>query len=237
MDRGVPIQIQVHDGRSRPDRRPIILDALHHENHATRADRRGSLMGPQQRALQESGVEARQLLVIGAVQRHSRDAERRARLVHQMILTAHGCPQFCGQAGQRVRGVVGRILGAIQPEGLHRPVRRRPRGAGRRARCAGHTPRSGRRAAGAGWDGVRRARRRGRAGRGRRRPGPRRASLFQRARAQEGGGHAGVRDRERHRQVGQRQAGLVRDRDQLLHGVDAALVAEVGEVLAFRCAA
>ena len=47
---------------------------------------------------------------------------------------------------------------AIRPAGPHRLVRRRPRGAGRRARCAGRTPRSGRRPAGAGWHGDRRVR-------------------------------------------------------------------------------
>jgi hypothetical protein len=53
-------------------------------------------------------------------------------------------------------------------------------------------------------------------------------ALVHRARAEEGGGHAGVRDRERHRQVGQRQASVVRERDELLHDADAALVAHRG---------
>src|ERR1019366_1915515 len=44
------------------------------------------------------------------------------------------------------------------------------------------------------------------------------------------GGHAGMRDHERHRQVGQRHAGLVRERDELLDNIEAPLVAQVGVV-------
>jgi hypothetical protein len=32
VDLGTPVQVQVHDGRSRPDRRLVILNTLHHEN-------------------------------------------------------------------------------------------------------------------------------------------------------------------------------------------------------------
>jgi hypothetical protein len=35
-DLGVPVQVQVDDRRSRPGRRLVILDALHHENHTAR---------------------------------------------------------------------------------------------------------------------------------------------------------------------------------------------------------
>jgi len=57
----------------------------------------------------------------------------------------------------RITWSSGPLGGAIPPAGPHRPVRPQPRGAGRRARCAGRTPRSGRRRAGAGWRGDRRA--------------------------------------------------------------------------------
>jgi hypothetical protein len=32
----IPTQVQVDDRRPRPDRRPVIRYALHHQNHATR---------------------------------------------------------------------------------------------------------------------------------------------------------------------------------------------------------
>jgi hypothetical protein len=49
-DLAVPVQVQVNDRRPRPGRRPVILRALHHENHAIRLDGRAVLMGPQHRA-------------------------------------------------------------------------------------------------------------------------------------------------------------------------------------------
>jgi len=50
--------------------------------------------------------------------------------------------------------------------------------------------------------------------------------LLHRARPDEGAGHAGMGDRERHREVRHRQARLLRDRDELLDGVEPALVTE-----------
>ena len=52
----------------------------------------------------------------------------------------------------------GPLTDASPPEGPRRRARQPPRGAGRRARCVGRTPRSGRRPAVAGWRGDRRAR-------------------------------------------------------------------------------
>jgi hypothetical protein len=46
-------------------------------------------MGPQQRAFKETSVEVRQLPMIRAVQRHSCNSERMARLNHQTIVTAN----------------------------------------------------------------------------------------------------------------------------------------------------
>ena len=56
--------------------------------------------------------------------------------------------------GPAIAGVLLSVLDPIRPstrpEDPHRPVRPQPRGADRRAPCAGHTPQSGRKAAGAG---------------------------------------------------------------------------------------
>jgi len=74
-ERRIPAQVQVNDRCSRPGRRLVVLDALHHENHAARLDGCAVLMSPQQRARQEIGVEPRQFLVIPAIQGNGRDPE------------------------------------------------------------------------------------------------------------------------------------------------------------------
>ena len=53
--------------------------------------------------------------------------------------------------------------------------------------------------------------------------------LLHRARPDDRAGHAGVSDRERHREVRHRQARLFGERDDLLDGVEPALVAQVPE--------
>ena len=53
--------------------------------------------------------------------------------------------------------------------------------------------------------------------------------LLHGAQPEEGAGHAGVRDREGHGEVRHSQACLLRQRDELFDGVDAALVVEMTE--------
>jgi len=113
-DLGASVQIQVKNRRSRPRRRLAVLDALHHENHAARLDGCAVLMGPQQRACQETGVEARQFLMIGAIQGNGRHAEGRARLVPETIVASRAAPAFAPRAPGSRRGHT-RLRGTIMP--------------------------------------------------------------------------------------------------------------------------